>query len=283
MANDIKTALADPNNSAAFAMGFLDGYLTPAFGARSKSETDLLVFGCLVTAKAIDPEGPIYDIARALNITPTRARGLVMNWELRTMSSQEDLRKALVGVLQHTRFSKDGTYLTFGVESPLVREEIVARLKRKGVFPDASFARELVRLPVEAFVDFLDDILDPKVKAAVKKTLITDKQLPDRSFKALATGVLMKLGEKVAGKAGEVVAGAIGDAVFKPVAETVTGFLSDLLKGNAQGAASQVSTIDHRLGQGLSGVRTPRPRTLRACCSSAFRGTRSTRRKGSGP
>ena len=35
------------------------GYPNPAFGARSKSEIDLLVFSCLIEAKAIDPDGPI--------------------------------------------------------------------------------------------------------------------------------------------------------------------------------------------------------------------------------
>ena len=54
--------------------------------------------------------------------------------------------------LKKTRFSKDGTLLTFGIESPLLKEEVTARLKRKGIFADAAFSRELVKLPVEAFV-----------------------------------------------------------------------------------------------------------------------------------
>jgi hypothetical protein len=65
-----------------------------------------------------------------------------------------------VVALKKTRFSNDGKLLTFGVESPLLKEEITARLKRKGVFPDASFSKELVKLPVDAFVEFLDEIVD---------------------------------------------------------------------------------------------------------------------------
>jgi len=34
-------------------------------------------------------------------------------------------------------------------------------------------------------------------------TLVKDKQLPNKSFKALATGVFGKLGEKVAGEVGK--------------------------------------------------------------------------------
>jgi len=88
-----------------------------------------------------------------------------------------------VNALKKTRFSKDGTLLAFGVESPLLKEEVAARLKLKGIFPDASFARELVKLSVEAFVEFLDEILDDDTKKAVHSTLVKDKQLPDKSFK----------------------------------------------------------------------------------------------------
>jgi hypothetical protein len=94
----------------------------------------------------VDPDAPIYDLARALNITPSRARSLVLNWQLRSTASQADLRQKIVNALKKTRFSKDGTLLTFGVESPLLKEEIAARLKLKGVFPDASFSKELVKL-----------------------------------------------------------------------------------------------------------------------------------------
>lgn len=241
MRTDIQPILSQADGAQTFARSFIAGYLTPAFGSLSKSEIDILVFGCLVTAKAIDPDAPIYDIARLLNITPARARSLVMTWQLRSMPASSDLKPVLVEALKKTRFSKDGTMLTFGVESPLLKEEIVARLKRKGVFPDASFAKELVRLPVDAFVEFLDDILDEKVKAAVKSTLVTDKLLPDKSFKALATGILMKLGEKVAGKAGEEVAGAL----VKPAAERLAGFLSGLLTGNATEAGASISGDDY--------------------------------------
>ena len=219
-------------------------YTFPAFGARSKSEIDLLVFACLIDAKAIDPEAPIYDIARALNITPTKVRSLIFNWQLRTTSKDSDLRPALIAALKKTRFNSDGTLLTFGVESPLLKEEITARLKSKGVFSDASFAKEIVRLPVDAFVEFLDDIVDEDTKKSVKETLVKDKQLPDKSFKALATGVLSKLGEKVAGKAGEAIAGELIGEVGKPVAKKVVSFITGLLAGDSKGATKGITKDD---------------------------------------
>jgi hypothetical protein len=245
---DLRTAVSEPKAAKAFATAFVDQYLTPAFGARSKSEIDLLVFACLIEAGVIDPDAPIYDIARAFNLTPTRVRTLIFNWQLRSTAEGFDLRAALVAALVQTRFAKDGTFLTFGIESPLLREEIIARLKKKGVFADATFAREIIRLPVDAFVEFLDDFVDDATKRDLRKIPLEDKQLPDRSFKALVTGVLSKLGEKVAGKAGEAVAGALvegaGDFVIKPVVGRMASFLSGLLAGDAAAAAAPISRDD---------------------------------------
>jgi len=244
MTADLKAALLKPASATRFSTSFIEGYLSPAFGARSKSEVDLLVFGSLIEAGVIDPQAPLYDLARALNITPTRARNLILNWQLRTTPRDGDLRQAIVAALKKTRFSKDGTLLTFGVESPLLKEEITARLKRKGVFPDASFSRELVKLPVDAFVAFLDEIVDEDTKKQVRTTLIKDKQLPDTSFKALATGVLAKLGEKVAGEVGKEFAGEVAGKVAKPAADKAIGFLTGLLTGDAKAATKNIVKDD---------------------------------------
>lgn len=244
MAIDIKAALGKSENAAKFSAAFVAGYLSPAFGTRSKSEIDLLVFSCLVEAGAIDPDAPIYDLSRALNVTPTRVRNLILNWQLRSRPQHGDMRDDIVAALRKTRFSGDGKSITFGVESPLLKEEITARLKRKGVFSDASFSKELVKLPIDSFVEFLDELVDDKTKEQVKNTLVKDKQRPDRSFKALATGVLGKLGERVAGKVGKDLAGEVVDSVGKLAADKAVGFLMGLLKGDAKGAIKGITKDD---------------------------------------
>lgn len=201
MIDNLDDMIGDGERAGAFARHVIEGYLDPAFGSRSKVEIDLLLFTALIKAKAIDPNGPIYPIARAFNISPGRARTLILNWQLRDESYQGELTDKLRAALSQTRFSKDGTYLTFGIESPLLKEEIVARLKKDGVFADATFTKDIVRLPVEAFVEFLDDLVEDEVKAAFVQQLVRDGQVADRSFKGLVTGVLGKMASKVGGGA----------------------------------------------------------------------------------
>lgn len=114
---DLKGKLANPGVAQKFAAAFAGAYLAPAFGARSKSEIDLLVFTSLVDAGALDATAPTYDIARAFNISPARVRTLVFNWQLRATGQGFDLKAALMEALAKTRFAKDGEYLTFGIES----------------------------------------------------------------------------------------------------------------------------------------------------------------------
>jgi len=244
MTIDIKARLSTPANAEKFTSAFVTAYMSPAFGARSKGEIDLLVFSCLIEAGVIEPDAPQYDIARALNVTPARVRSLIFNWQLRSVAAQAELRSAIVEALKKTRFSNDGKLLTFGVESPLLKEEIAARLKRKGVFPDASFAKELVKLPVEAFVEFLDEIVDDDTKKQVKATLVKDKQIPDTSFKALATSLLVNLGKKAADETGGALMGELSKKVAVPAAEKALRFLTGLLTGDAKEAAKDLAKDD---------------------------------------
>jgi hypothetical protein len=51
MAIDIKGMLSKPANAAKFTNAFIAGYISPAFGARSKTEIDILVSRMFVVRK----------------------------------------------------------------------------------------------------------------------------------------------------------------------------------------------------------------------------------------
>lgn len=243
MIDNLDDLVGDGERAGAFARHVIEGYLDPAFGSRSKAEIDLLIFTALVKSGAIDPNGPIYAIARAFNITPGRARTLVLNWQLRDETYRGELTGKLRTALSRTKFGNDGTYLAFGIESPLLKEEIVARLKADGVFADATFSKDIVRLPVDAFVTFLDDLVDPEVKAAFVAELVRGKQVADRSFKGILTGVLGKMASKVGGAVAEEVAEGVAEGIVEavtPVVERIGGFVGGLLQNGAAAAVAFV-------------------------------------------
>lgn len=196
---------------AMFAEKFLKRYLDPSFGSMTKSEIDLLVFALLYEVGAIAETEPLYTVARNLRITSSRARALKMRVQLRdTTQTEENLRRRIVACLSQVRFAKDGTLIVFGVEDPLLQEDIAARLKKLGATADSSFNRELVRIQLDAFVDFIADLLPDDRHELVRKALVK-AGMEDVSFKGVLLGALGKLGERVAGEAAGTLAKEAGE------------------------------------------------------------------------
>lgn len=78
----------------------------------------------------------------------------------------------------------------------------------------------------------------------MRTTLVKDKQLPDLTFKALATGVLGKLGEKVVGEASGALAKELVGKVAQPATERAVGFLMGLLMSDAKAASKAITKDD---------------------------------------
>ena len=230
--NKLITPLDDNENAEKFSKGFIETFTTPAFGAISKTEVDNLVFHLLVEVKALDPESQVYEIARDLNVTPAKARNLLFQWQLRSMGNGDNLKKDLVAALKSVRFANNGNLLSFGIESPLLREELRSRLKRRGVFADASFSSEIIRISVNHFVEFLDDFLSDTEKDEMHQALIEDNQLQDKSFKAVASRILRGVAKKVAGEAGAELNDLFGEIV------------QGLITGDSDGVIERVVGVD---------------------------------------
>lgn len=200
-----------PESKAAFTRLFLARYLEPAFGTMSKAEIDVLVFSLLHQVGVIAGERTHYEIARDLRLTPARVRTLKMQMALRDAAQTEAvLHDRIVEAISALRFVKDGSLIQFGIEDPLLREDIVARLKTLGATADSSFNRELVRIQIDAFVDFMTALMPEERREAVRQALIA-AGMPDDSLEAVLIGALEQLGKKVAGQAGDLVAKQAGE------------------------------------------------------------------------
>lgn len=203
--------LDKPDNAALFAQKFVEGFATPAFGAISKTEVDNLVFALLVEIGSLDPNSQIYEIARDLNVTPAKARNLLFQWQMRNVAA-DALKDDLVAALRSVRYTKERDLLAFGIESPILREELRSRLKRMGIYADASFSSEIVRLSVKHFVDFLDALLDEPTKKAMQEKLTKDGHITDKTFKGVAFRILKGIATKAVGQAGGEIAEEFADA-----------------------------------------------------------------------
>ncbi len=167
---DLVDGFADDAVAAKFARDFMQRFVAPAFGVLPKSEVDLLVFTLLTEAGLIDPDGAIYAIARVLNINPAKARSLVFQYQLRNVS-EADTETAVLTTLTKARYWKAGDSLAFGVESPLVRAAIAARMRERGVFADVSLSGDILKVSPKQFSDVLADLVPAATAQELAKAL----------------------------------------------------------------------------------------------------------------
>lgn len=215
---ELRESFGDANTAAVFAKGFAKTYFSQAFGVLPKTEIDLLVFCMLIEAKLIDPDDPVFTIARALNITPAKARNLLFQYQLRCLDDVA-VDVMVLQVLSKAKFSVDDKRLSFGIESPLARATIDGRLKANGVFADISLSGDILKVPLTQFGDFITIMLTPEKAAALEKALQDQGHLKK-------TGLVASL-NAYAVKASEGAASAAGKMAFASIFSAITGYVSD--------------------------------------------------------
>lgn len=221
----VRDALLDDKLAAEFGCRFMDAYLATAFGALPKSEIDLQVFSILVGLDIVEVNRASYRIARALNITPTKAQSLLFQYQLRNISEAETDHQIMLAITT-ARYWKDGDKLSFGVTSPLVKAAVSAKMEEKGVFADVSLSGNILRVDPGRFGAVLASLISgsqaDRVIALLKdKRLVDDKTLRaalEKRGTDLASKLFDKATEKGAQKAFDVLMIGLATAVGGPVA-----------------------------------------------------------------
>lgn len=215
---DVRAAMVSAKTATSFTAGFADAYFGQAFGVLPKAEIDFLVFRLLIEARVIDAAGSIFAIARALNITPTKARSLLFQYQLRYLDELATDR-AVVASLESAKFSVDERRLSFGIESPLARATIDDRLKSTGVYADISLSGDILRVPLDQFDLFVTMLIGPERAKELEQALKKDGHLKK--------GSLAEWLKKYGGAAATGAAGAAGKESFSQFLAGVRQWISD--------------------------------------------------------
>ena len=117
---EVRDKLGQQAVGAVFSKDFAQVYFGQAMGSLPKSEIDLLVFTLLIKLSVISADGSIFAIARALNVTPAKARSLLFQYQLRHVDAPSG-DQMVAATLAKSNFSVDDKRLSFGIESPLAR------------------------------------------------------------------------------------------------------------------------------------------------------------------
>jgi len=227
---------ATQGQARAFGESVLETLRAAPFGALPKAELELALFRAMIESDILDPSAPTFDLARRLEITPTRVRGLVYRYRLMTQGDEDDTLDDVVRALVKTRFELTGDTITFGVEDPYLRDSLAAALKQRGIFADSSFNPETVRLSLTAFVQFVDSRLGDEDRRRILAALTHDTHVELSRFRRILKSTLAGLGKRLVGAAADEAASDLVDAAWD--------FTSGLFGGNAEVAAAAAHRFD---------------------------------------
>jgi hypothetical protein len=176
--------------SAAFASSFLRTWVDHGFGTLSKRDTELLLFTCLHEALGDEPARSNYDWARLLRITPARVRNLRRDAYIRfgklldASEGEALLRRCLSNVLtmQVDLSSAGRGAVQLVADDPLIELELEPRLKALGGYYDYARNREILEIPLVAFLSLVDSLLGVGKDETFSALLV--KVLEDQSARA---------------------------------------------------------------------------------------------------
>jgi hypothetical protein len=218
----VRDALSDDKLAAEFGRRFLAAYAATAFGSLPKAEIDLQVFSLLVELDIIEVNRASYRIARALNITPGKARSLLFQYQLRNISEAETDHEIMLAITT-ARYWKDGDKLSFGVTSPLVKAAVSAKMEEKGVFADVSLSGNILRVDPARFGAVLASLISPAQADRVIAVLKDRKLVDDKTLRAALEKRGADLASKLFDKATEKGAQKAFDALMIGLATAVGG------------------------------------------------------------
>jgi hypothetical protein len=146
----------------------LSGYLSPAFGALSKREIDLLFYVALEKLGLVAESPTIYSLVQRLRVTRSRARGLLYDIALRHMDDAV-LNEHVKQALKNPVIQRQGDLLALVIENPLELDHVRGILQELGYASDGSFSPNLVRLSPHAYAALVEYFLGDDARASMKK------------------------------------------------------------------------------------------------------------------
>lgn len=175
---------------------------TPAFGILPQRELDLLLFKAMRDCGVIKDNASLYELMTHLKVTRSKARNLLFDLEIRDNEVSEDLdRRARQALAEPRGFVKDGAYLAFGIENPVVQAHIKDKVNTLGHLTDASFDATIVKIKPSAVGPLVASLMDEKEEAEFREAMIEAGFQKDENLETLLTEGLKFIGEKTVGPA----------------------------------------------------------------------------------
>lgn len=190
----------------------LAAHTLPVFGAAKQVEHEVAALRALKMLGALPENADEYTLVTTLRITKTKARNLLYQDALRTLTSPQQIDDALRALVVQPTATKDGDLILLEVPQPFLMDALRHRIRRLGFLSDGSFSGSIARLPQRALAALIEDLVPPTERNSVA-TRLRRQGIEGDDFQSLILGLIKTAGRAAAGSAGEHLGTTIAEGV----------------------------------------------------------------------
>lgn len=224
----------DPKKAKESLIKIYTEYLNPAFGALPKRENEIVMFQVLQDLKIFTDNPDQYSMLSSLRVTRTKARNLLYESKLR---QNVDLEAELKELLKSPILLKNDDKVCLEIDNPLLIDHLKHELRGLKFITDGSFSPDLVKLTPSAYKALLNKFFGKICKQEMNEALISCGAKKKVTVGTLLTGVLKKIGGKVANDYGDQAAEYLGEYLsdlFSGGLDKANEFVSEIIEGEAK-------------------------------------------------
>lgn len=159
----------------------------------------------------VRPEFP-HTLVTTLRITKAKARNLLYQDALRTLTSPQQIDDALRVLVMQPTATKDGDLILLEAPQPFLMDALRHRIRQLGFLSNGSFAGSIARLPQRALAALIEDLVPPAERQSVTARL-RRQGIEGDDLQSLVLGLIKTAGRAAAGTAGEHLGATIAESI----------------------------------------------------------------------
>ena len=188
----------------------LAAHTLPVFGAAKQVEHEVAALRALKMLGAPPDNADEYTLVTTLRITKAKARNLLYQDALRTLTSPQQIDDALRALVVQPTATKDGDLILLEVPQPFLMDALRHRIRQLGFLSDGSFSGSIARLPQRALAALIEELIPPAERQSVAARL-RRQGIEGDDLQSLVHGLIKTAGRAAAGAAGEHLGATIAE------------------------------------------------------------------------
>lgn len=205
----------------------LQAHAMPVFGAAKTVEHEIAAIRALQRLGLISSSPDEFELVFGLRVTKAKARSLIYQMALRDSANSVGSDQSLRDLISRALVAMDGDKVLIEVSQPLLMDALRQRIRALGYVSDGSYSGSIARIQIPAMAALVKGLI-PEAERNEVLAQLKRQGMPGDDLQSVLTGLLRKMGMKLAGHVGDEIMGRASDYLCTLVSENSASALKKL-------------------------------------------------------